>query len=223
MIMKLRNTILVLGAMGLIGVTSARADLTYNFATGASGSDGGGFNGGTFTWSSTLQAVQFTGTAGGWTMGGAGPKFEFGWPSQSTMQTMAAAGNARLSFDLSLNASSYTVGSWANGSWYQLHVAGNSDGSQGWTQDPPSGANLVSGSYNPSSPNGNWHFDFSFAQMGWQSGDTWFQIFFGANSDAANPLQFYIDNITAYQPVPEPATFSLLGLGAVALWIRRRS
>jgi hypothetical protein len=183
--MTLRNLVSALGILCLAAGTAARADLTYPFDTSASGGDGGGFYGGSYLWSATYQAVQHSGTAGGGNRGsGTGPKFEFGWPSQSTMQGIANAGNGRVSFDLFVNASSF-VGTWADWDWYQLHFAANSGGVNGWTQDPVYGPNPVGTNYHPTSPDGSWHFDLSFAQMGWDPGDQWFQIFFGSNCDGA--------------------------------------
>lgn len=215
-------SLIVAAATGL--VAPANADLLYTFDTGAVGGDGGGFNGGTFAWDAGSQAVKHTGASGGWNLGGSGPKFEFGWPVQTTVATIANGGNGRVSFDISVNASSFALGGWADWDYYQLHFSGNSDGSMGWTQDPPSGANPVDTNYHPATPDGSWHFDFSFAQMGWQPGDGWFQIFFGSNSDGSRPVQFSLDNIRVYETaVPEPGSAALLGLGTTAmLFFRRR-
>jgi hypothetical protein len=214
-----RSSLKILCAMAVaLGLSaSAKADLLYTFDTSASGTDGGGFNGGSFAWDSTYQAVQATTSVGGWTLGGTGPKFEFSWPSQTIMQGIAAgAANgalARIEFDVTIrDPESWN---WINNGasdWYQLYAAGNSDGA-GWTQ-------LSLGSYNwNDQANLSLHFDYSFAEMGWTPGATWFQVFFGGNSDAGNGVDFYIDNIHV---VPEPTTFALAGLGAAALLIFRR-
>jgi hypothetical protein len=221
--MKRSTLKLFLSAAAVMGVAaSASADLLYTFATDATGSaQGGGFVGGSYAWDSTYQAVQATTTVGGWNMGGQGPKFEFGWPSQTVMQQVANWGTGRVSFDMFVNDNSFLY--WNNGAstWYQMHYAGNSDGAHGWTQDPGGSYNGTLGA--PGSNNHTFHVDESFAQMGWDPGDTWFQIFFGGNSDntpnLANALQFYIDNIHV---TPEPTTFALAGLGAAALLFFRR-
>lgn len=91
----------------------------------------------------------------------------------------------------------------------------------GGRKDAVYGPNPVNTNYHPTDTDHTWHFDLSFADMGWQAGDSWFQVFFGSNSDAARPVQFLVDNIRVYE-VPEPTSLALAGLGAAMLLILRR-
>jgi hypothetical protein len=213
--------ILLTTTLAGFGAWTQAADLVWTFDT-ALPSANGTFTGGTVGWNSTYKAAQYTGTAGGWTLGGDGPKFEFTGTAQTTMQQIANAGDGHISFDLTLSATmSYNSGGWTSGDWLQVHFAGNSDGAHGWTQDPaPYGPNPISGNYNPAASDTTLHVDLPFSAVGWDPGDTWFQMFFGANS-ATKPVQFLIDNIHAYE-VPEPGALALGGLAVTALLIFRR-
>jgi hypothetical protein len=224
--MKRSTLKLFLSVAAVIGVVgSAYADLIYTFDTGPSVPStansplaGGGFVGGQYSW--FPGGVRQVTTTGGWTLGTTGPEFEFDWPVQTTMQTIANSGLGHVSFDLFVDDESFV--NWGNpdSTWYQLVYAGNSDVG-GWTQ----GA-AVNGNYIPGAPlnDGNcqsWHFDLTFAQLGWLPGTTWFQLFFGSNSEYDNPVQFCIDPLCVYI-IPEPSTFALAGFGAAALLILHR-
>jgi hypothetical protein len=162
-------------------------------------------------------------TAGGWTLGGGGgPYKEFSWTAgggvpiqQVEMQNLANLGNSRLAFDIIVDGTSFN----ANAQWYQIHYAGNSGGAAGWTQ-----AQAVNSYQNAGQADlRTWHIDVPFSAVGWGPDDNngWFQFYWGANSDAANPVHFYIDNFQLYA-IPEPGIFALAGLGAAALLIFRR-
>lgn len=202
---------------------NARADLSYTFdedaqdfqnfswsATGPSGWSGGA-------------ALQATPSSGGWTLGGSFNYLkEFSWPDQVEMQSLAASGQGRLSFDLILDGSSFTPGV-AN--WYNVNIAGNSAGANGWTQFEK----LSGDAWHNADDNALYstHVDVSFAELGWadpEDATGWFQLYFGANSADDFPIQFYIDNVTAYA-VPEPSALALgfAGVMALAGWRRRQA
>lgn len=216
--MKLPGILLAIAATGL--AANANADLFYTFGTDVEGFQN-------VTWQATapvgwpgLPTVRQNHTAGGWQML---LTKEFSWGTgggsanqQLEMQALANSGNARISFDMMVDGASFLPGV---ATWFQLGVVGNSDGAAGWTQ--LSDIFTVSGWHNGDDQTLlTMHFDYSFAQLGWQPGDTWFQFWTGANSDAAAPVNFYLDNVTLYA-VPEPAMAAFLGLGALMLLIRR--
>ena len=220
--MKSSKTLLIVtAALGLCA--SASADLTYTF-----NSDAQGFQ--NVSWQATQPAgwagvpgsIMQTHTAGGWQM----PLTkEFSWGpgggnanQQLEMQALANLGaNAHLSFDVMVNGTSFPAGV---AGWFQFNVVGNSDGTVGWTQKE----NLftVSGWHNANDATlVTMHIDQPFSYFGWQPGDSWFQFYTGANSEAAFPVNFYLDNLTAYA-VPEPSLFAVAGLGAAVLLVFRR-
>jgi hypothetical protein len=130
------------------------------------------------------------------------------------MVGIAAAGNGMISFDIMVDGSSFPAGV-AN--WYSLNMAGNSDGALGWTQTDRLSGDAWHNADDPALI--STHVEKTFAEMGWEPGDSWFQIFLGANSADDFPVGFYIDNLTI---VPEPSVFALAGLGAVLLLLVRR-
>lgn len=141
-----------------------------------------------------------------------------GTNQQTAMQALANLGdNAHLKFDVMVNGTSFPTGV---AGWFQLNVVGNSDGTVGWTQKE----NLftVSGWHNANDATlVTMHIDQPFSYFGWQPGDSWFQFYTGSNSDAAFPVNFYLDNLTAYA-VPEPSMFAVAGLGAAVMLVFRR-
>jgi hypothetical protein len=201
----------------------AKADMFYPFDTSINANPASPDFTQNVAWSPHVGgAAQSTMTTGGWTLG-SGPRKEFSWVAdggvgnqQTTMQGYANAGNYRVAFDLMVDGASFPV---AGSDWYQFQVAGNSDGSQGWAQISIASAQ---GLWHNDGDQAlySWHADYSFADMGWQPGDTWFQMFFGVQSGAI-PVQYYIDNINVYA-VPEPSMIGLAGLGAALLIFRRR-
>lgn len=218
---RLRN----FGWLGLLlgGLTAgAQPQLFYTFDTGVEGFQN-------VVWRPNAPAgwaggatVQQNHTAGGW------QNYltkEFSWEpgggsanQQLTMQELANYGPlARISFDVMVDGGSFPPD--VSG-WFQLTIVGNSDGAMGWTQRD-----------NQFSPTG-WHnandnqlitlhIDQPFSWLGWEPGDTWFQLWTGANSPADMPVNFYLDNVRLYV-VPEPCGATLLVAGLGVIWLRRR-
>ena len=212
-----RNTVAAIAGLSAVLSASAADSLFYGFDTGVSG----------FTkveWSQTGPANSTSGAAifvtnsvGGWRLGSSSVKdFTFEAGEQQVMQALAAGGDGRLSFDILVDGTSFGTVGTAN--WYQTWIAGNSDGTTGWTQ-----VNAADKWHNAGDTASYvYHVDLAFSQLGWQAGDSWYQIQFGANSEASFPYSYYIDNVTV---VPEPSTGLLVlgGLSLLALHMRRRS
>lgn len=218
--MKLHSGLKLLGALGVLGATTAQADLFYNFNTDADGFQNVAWTPGPAGWPGA-PALKQTHTAGGWQMQ---MTKEFAWSAgggsanqQLEMQALANLGaNAHFAFDVMVDGTSFPAGA---ATWFQFSVVGNSDGSAGWTQNQDlfTPANW----HNADDPTLiTLHVDQPFSYFGWQPGDQWFQFWTGANSIADVPVNFYLDNVVAYA-VPEPSALGLVGLG-IALSLRRR-
>jgi hypothetical protein len=197
----------------------ASAELTYTFNTDVEGFQNVSWQATAPVGWSGIPAVKQTHTAGAWQML---LTKEFSWGAgggnanqQLEMQRLANQPNPRLAFDVIVDGTSFPAGA---ATWFQFSIVGNSDGSAGWTQ--LQNIFSVSGWHNADDPALlTMHFDYSFRQLGWQAGDTWFQLYTGANSDGAVPVNFYLDNVMA---IPEPSLFALAGLGAALLIFRRK-
>jgi len=202
----MKKSLFVLLVLGLFSTSYA---LVYTFDTDVEGFQN-------VAWQASGNVKQ-THTAGGWQML---LTKEFSWTpgggepvQQLAMQALANDPDARISFDLWLDGNSFPAGV---ATWYQFNLVGNSDGTAGWTQ-----LDKVAEGYHSEDDQTvlTWHIDLPFSALGWQPGDGWFQLWTGANSEDSVPVNFYIDNVRL---VPEPATLSLLGLGAAALLRKKK-
>ncbi len=210
-------------ALAVTGGLAHAADLAYDFPTDTQGFTSVSWQATAPTgWAGLPGSVKTTHTAGGWQMQMVKEfSFEAGGGAadqQLAMRELANLGaDAHFKFDLMVDGGSFPAGV---AGWYNFNVVGNSDGTANWTQQ---GVTFPSGWHNADDATLiTTHIDQPFSYFGWQPGDTWFQFWAGSNSAGDVPVNFYLDNVSAYA-VPEPGTFALFGLGALAgLLLRRR-
>jgi PEP-CTERM motif len=213
-----KTLLAAVAAVGLVASASAQP-ISHTFDTDAQGWQNMTWTAGPAGWSGGA-AIQAPATVGGWTLGGSFNYYhEFSYANnneQVKMQAIAATGLGHVSFDIIMDGTSFPNNV---GTWYQLNVAGNSAGANGWTQ-----VGLAAPGWRDAGDTSlvSLHYDLTFAQLGWADAEDntgWFQLYVGANSDADKPVDFYLDNVYV---IPEPSVLALAGLGAAALLIRRR-
>jgi hypothetical protein len=203
-------------AIAAAGTLTAPAAMTFDFSGGLDGFQNVALVSGPSGWAGAPTA-QHTHSLGGWQVQ---MTKEFSWGpgggnenQQLAMQALANSGNGRFRLDVMVDGASFPTGA---ATWFQFWLVGNSDGAAGWTQ-----LQVVDSYQNEGQADlRTWTIDRSFSQMGWGPGDTWFQIHSGSNSDAAVPVNFYLDNVVVY--VPEPGSLGFAVLGGLALLVSRR-
>lgn len=211
--MKLVSTLAVLAALGTGSLQAA--GLSFTFDTDLQGF--GAAERGVPAWSAG--SVQADGTGSGWAW-----TIKRAFDETERAAILAAAGQGgTLSFDLTVNhATSFGPNGGTTSDWFQINLVGNSSAG-GWKQL----GNIFT--------LGGWHdlndtsvqtmtVEIPLSDLGLNVASTWSEIQFGQNSGAL-PVNFLVDNveIAGVTPVPEPASAALIGLGALALWLRRRA
>jgi len=193
--MKTNSPKHLLVAAVLAATTSAYADFLVTFDSPAASTEASGavvWSAGPAGWAGT-GSLQDTNLTGGWGGGNAITlNLDYGSGHQPNIWAMDPnAGH--VSFDIVVNATSFN----ANGQWWQMFLAGNSN-PNGWTQ-----SQLVDTYRNGGDTSLQViHVDKTFADLGFTAasatGFSYYQLNIWANSDNANPINFYIDNVNFY-------------------------
>jgi hypothetical protein len=136
----------------------------------------------------------------------------------------ASITNGKLTFDLTMIASEWTASNWTK---VADKIAINSDGASGWVESTLATAIDRNTLAATGSDWGPWAGDafksYSLDIPSYDTtGATWLQIVISLQQnpfDAGTIGNFYFDNV---QLIPEPATLSMLGLGALAFLRKRK-
>ena len=206
--MKITPLKRLLAAGAALAITTcayADFDITFDTATQSTEWSGGAWSAGPAGWSGA-GCIQATGTSGNWQGSGTITiNFSYSSGHQPNMWTIdASAGH--VSFDIIVNGGSFNAN---DGQWWQIWGSGNGN-PNGWTQSqflaPPNhnaGDNAVH----------VYHVDKTFADLGWTAdsaaGFSYYQLNMWANSDPANPINFYVDNVSVYTATTVQPTNSI--------------
>ena len=196
--MKLKSLKHLFAIGAALAVTScAYADFTITFDTPTQSTEWSGsgaqWTNGPVGWAGG-GGIQTTNNNGGWTGSGTITiNFSYSSGHQPDMWSMDP-NNAHVSFDIIVDGTSFN----ANAQWWQIFGSGNSS-PNGWTQ-----LQFLGDPYHNAGDNAVYvrHVDVTFAQLGWTAATaaalSYYQLNLWANSDGANPIKFYVDNVSAY-------------------------
>ena len=198
--MKTNSVKRLLSAAAALAVTTcAYADFDDTFDSAASSTEASGgmvWSAGPSGWSGA-GCLQDNNTSGGWGGGNAIIlNFSYSSGHQPNIWAMDATAG-RVSFDVVVDSTSFNAN--PSGQWWQIFLAGNSN-PNGWTQS------TVVDTWRDASNTSLeiHHVDLPFSALGFvpasATGFSYYQMNLWANSDGANPINFYIDNVSFYVP-----------------------
>ncbi len=139
-------------------------------------------------------SLQANATNGGWVLGDPSPKCIFNETQRADIRSMINAGGGHVRFSILVDGASFN----ASAQWWHINVVGNS--AVGWTQ-----INEVVNSWQNAGDRvlRIYTFKTNFAGLGWtDANSTYFEMNIGSNSDPANPIHYWIDNLAVYSDAP---------------------